>query len=110
LKLLVEREVQNQTQQASFVAFAAIHFGKNAKQPLSKVTTMLAEKFFLVLETLKSNDSSDIITVSAAPHIPVKLPHPHTYLLFRNRSFIWRAEGLRESHSKCVQVSCGARR
>jgi len=35
---------------------------------------MLAEKFFLVLETLMSNDSSDIIAISAAPHIPVKLP------------------------------------
>ena len=54
---------------------------------------MLAEKFFLVLETLKSNASSDIIIVSAAPHIPVKLPHSNTYLLFPNRSFIGRVEG-----------------
>ena len=35
---------------------------------------MLAEKFFLVLETLKSNGSYNGIVVSAAPHIPVKLP------------------------------------
>jgi hypothetical protein len=54
---------------------------------------MLAEKFFLVLETLKSNDSSDVIIVSATPHIPVKLPHPHSSLLFQNRSFTSRAEG-----------------
>ena len=91
LELLVDREVQNQTQPPNF---GAIHFGKNEKQPLSKGKTMLAEKFFLVLETLRSNDSSDIIMISAAPHIPVKLPHPHTYLLFGNRSFIRRAEGI----------------
>jgi hypothetical protein len=37
---------------------------------------MLAEKFFLVLETLRSNAPSDggPIAVSTAPHIPVKLP------------------------------------
>jgi hypothetical protein len=54
---------------------------------------MLAEKFFLVLETLRSNDPSDMIVVSAALHVPVKLPHPRTYLFFRNRSFVRRAEG-----------------
>lgn len=46
---------------------------------------MLAEKFFLVLETLRSNNSSDIIMISAAPHIPVKLPHPHTYPLRKSK-------------------------
>ena len=34
---------------------------------------MLAEKFFLVLETIKSNVSYNGIVVSAAPHIPVRL-------------------------------------
>lgn len=53
---------------------------------------MLAEKFFLVLETLRSNASSDIIIVSATPHIPVKSEHP-THLPFQDRSFIGRAEG-----------------
>jgi hypothetical protein len=35
---------------------------------------MLAEKFFLVLETLKRNSSYNGFVVSAASHIPVKLP------------------------------------
>jgi hypothetical protein len=37
---------------------------------------MLAEKFFLVLETLKSNAYSDgsPIVVSTAQHVPIKLP------------------------------------
>jgi hypothetical protein len=34
---------------------------------------MLAEKFFLVLETLKSNAPHNGIVISAAPHVPVKL-------------------------------------
>jgi hypothetical protein len=39
---------------------------------------MLAEKFFLLLETLKSHCHSDgsPIVVSTSPHIPVKLPSP----------------------------------
>ena len=39
---------------------------------------MLAEKFILVLETLKSHtlpDSSPRVT-STSPHVPVKLPGP----------------------------------
>lgn len=40
---------------------------------------MLAEKFFLILETLKSNnvapDGSQIV-VSRTPHVPIKLPNP----------------------------------
>jgi hypothetical protein len=40
---------------------------------------MLAEKFFLVLETLKSNnvasDGSQIV-VSRSPHVPIRLPSP----------------------------------
>ena len=38
---------------------------------------MLAEKFFLVLETLKSHTSDDktsSVVISTAPHIPIK-PH-----------------------------------
>jgi hypothetical protein len=37
---------------------------------------MLAEKFFLLLETLKSRSSSDGSprVVSTSPHIPIKLP------------------------------------
>ncbi|WP_283815767.1 hypothetical protein [Bradyrhizobium lablabi] len=37
---------------------------------------MLAEKFFLLLETLKSNTHPDgsSRTVSTSPHVPVKLP------------------------------------
>jgi hypothetical protein len=47
---------------------------------------MLAEKFFLVLETLRSNAPSDMVVVSAEHHIPVKLPRSHSYLLFHHRS------------------------
>jgi hypothetical protein len=37
---------------------------------------MLAEKFFLILETLRSHASDDRphIVISTAPHIPLKLP------------------------------------
>jgi hypothetical protein len=37
---------------------------------------MLAEKFFLILETLRSHASDDrpYIVISTAPHIPFKLP------------------------------------
>lgn len=36
---------------------------------------MLAEKFFLVLETLRSFASDESVkVVSASPHIPVKVP------------------------------------
>jgi hypothetical protein len=36
---------------------------------------MLAEKFFLVLETLRSNASDGSVrVVSTVPHIPVKAP------------------------------------
>jgi hypothetical protein len=37
---------------------------------------MLAEKFFLLLETLKSHASSDGSprVVSTAPHVPIQLP------------------------------------
>ena len=43
----------------------------------SEVIAMLAEKFFLVLETLISHASDDRpspVVSSAAPHIPIKLP------------------------------------
>jgi len=37
---------------------------------------MLAEKFFLVLETIISRPSpdGDVIVVSASRHVPIKLP------------------------------------
>ena len=37
---------------------------------------MLAEKFFLLLETLRSHASDDKppAVISTAPHIPIKLP------------------------------------
>jgi hypothetical protein len=39
---------------------------------------MLAKKFFLILETLRSHSSSDRppVVISTAPHIPIKLPIP----------------------------------
>ena len=38
---------------------------------------MLAEKFFLVLETLRSIASAGSVkVVSTTPHIPVKVPPP----------------------------------
>jgi len=43
----------------------------------SEVIAMLAEKFFLVLETLKSHTSDDktsSVVISTAPHISIKLP------------------------------------
>jgi hypothetical protein len=42
----------------------------------TEATPMLGEKFFLLLETLKSNlnpDGSQRV-VSTSPHVPVKLP------------------------------------
>ena len=41
---------------------------------------MLAEKFFLILETLKSHAASDgsPIVVTTAQHIPIKLPPRRT--------------------------------
>jgi hypothetical protein len=37
---------------------------------------MLAEKFFLLLETLRSHSSDDNppVVISTAPHVPIKLP------------------------------------
>jgi len=37
---------------------------------------MLAEKFFLLLETLRSHSSDDKppVVISIAPHVPIKLP------------------------------------
>ena len=39
---------------------------------------MLAEKFFLILETLRSHSSNDgpAVVISTAPHIPIKLHIP----------------------------------
>ncbi|OCK58840.1 hypothetical protein LMTR3_32295 [Bradyrhizobium sp. LMTR 3] len=49
----------------------------NGDKFASEVIAMLAEKFFLVLETLKSHasdDRSSPVVTSTAPHIPIKLP------------------------------------
>ena len=47
----------------------------NALRDLTKptATPMLAEKFILLIETLKSHDGAPRI-VSSSPHVPVKLP------------------------------------
>jgi hypothetical protein len=39
-----------------------------------EVIAMLAEKFFLILETLRSHSSNDgpAVVISTAPHIPIK--------------------------------------
>jgi len=45
----------------------------------SEGSAMLAEKFFLILETLRSNDvrsDGSQIVVSRTPHVPIKLPSP----------------------------------
>jgi hypothetical protein len=41
-----------------------------------EVIAMLAEKFFLILETLRSRSSDDKppVVISTAPHIAIKLP------------------------------------
>ena len=43
---------------------------------INEATPMLAEKFILLMETLKSHTSPDGTprVVSASPHVPVKLP------------------------------------
>ena len=40
------------------------------------LSAMLAEKFFLILETLRSHSSDDKppVVISTAPHIAIKLP------------------------------------
>jgi hypothetical protein len=45
-------------------------------KPPKEATSMLAEKFFLLLETLKSHTYADGSprVVSTSPHVPVKLP------------------------------------
>jgi hypothetical protein len=45
---------------------------------ISGGNAMLAEKFFLLLETLKSHTHPDGSprVVSTSPHVPVKLPSP----------------------------------
>ena len=55
---------------------------------IRRVTPMLAEKFILLIETLKSHtppDGSYPRVVSASPHVPVKLP------VASNKSFWGRA-------------------
>jgi hypothetical protein len=46
------------------------------REAIREATPMLAEKFFLLLETLKSHaypDGSPRV-VSTSPHVPIKLP------------------------------------
>ncbi len=40
------------------------------------MASMLAEKFFLVLETLRSHGNADLSprVVSSSPHVPIRLP------------------------------------
>jgi len=49
--------------------------GRNCSA-LNEATPMLAEKFILLMETLKSHASPDGAprVVSTSPHVPVKLP------------------------------------
>jgi hypothetical protein len=56
------------------IEFPAIHFDK-WRSHHKRGDAMLAEKFFLVLETLKSHASDGSVkVVSNVPHVPVKLP------------------------------------
>jgi hypothetical protein len=61
------------------IEFPMIHFDK-WRNGHSEVTPMLAEKFFLVLETLKSHAPTDgsPIVATTAQHIPIKLPPRRT--------------------------------
>ena len=63
------------------IEFQAIHIDRNGENShASEVTPMLAEKFFLVLETLKSHAPTDgsPIVVSTARFVPVTLPPRRT--------------------------------
>ena len=53
-----------------------IEFGNATRPTISEVIAMLAEKFFLILETLRSHSSDDKppIVISTAPHVAIKLP------------------------------------
>lgn len=52
-------------------------FGKQLS-PTNEATPMLAEKFILLMETLKSHAAPDGVprVVSTSPDVPVKLPAP----------------------------------
>ena len=53
-----------------------IEFGDAARPTMSEVIPVLAEKFFLLLETLLNHASDDqpAIVVSTTAHIPIKFP------------------------------------
>jgi len=53
-----------------------IEFGNATRSTMSEVIAVLAEKFFLVLETLLSHvsDGQPAIVVSTTAHIPIKFP------------------------------------
>ncbi|QHO71570.1 hypothetical protein ACH79_01955 [Bradyrhizobium sp. CCBAU 051011] len=56
--------------------FLAIAADQWKEQPSIEATHMLAEKFILILETIKSHSNPDGSprVVSTSRHIPVKLP------------------------------------
>ena len=53
-----------------------IEFGDATRPTMSEVIPVLAEKFFLLLETLLSHASDDqpAIVVSTTAHIPIRFP------------------------------------
>jgi hypothetical protein len=53
-----------------------IEFDSATRPTMSEVITVLAEKFFLLLETLLSHacDDQPAIVVSTTAHIPIKFP------------------------------------
>jgi hypothetical protein len=56
------------------IEFPAIHFD-TWRSDHKRGYAMLAEKFFLVLETIKSIASDrSVRVVSATPHVPITLP------------------------------------
>jgi hypothetical protein len=65
---------------AYVIEFRASRFDQTREAVLSEVAHMLAEKFFLVLETLRSQGYPEAypdggpIVVSATRHVPIKLP------------------------------------
>jgi hypothetical protein len=61
---------------AYVIEFRAGCFDQIREAVLSEVAHMLAEKFFLLLETLRSQARPDggPIIVSTARHVPIKLP------------------------------------
>ncbi|TAI64565.1 hypothetical protein CWO89_18270 [Bradyrhizobium sp. Leo170] len=57
---------------------------------------MLAEKFFLLLETLRSHTETDGSqrVVSTSPHIPLQIPEAQVILVYPSRADTGRRHGL----------------